>query len=63
MKPRTNLGTANGWRGTPRIVFRCTGMKHPRRRERVRPGVERVSCDECGYEFLVDSSDCRGRQE
>ncbi len=53
-KEMKDLGFANGWTDYPDEYKEC---KHRRLREVVGKCLTRVWCDECGFEFMVDSSD------
>jgi len=57
----TDLGWANGWKETPRIVRECQKMGHKVTCVDVGPclrGLENVvTCNLCGYVYRFDSSD------
>ncbi len=56
-----NLGWANGWTGTPRIVLQCRAAGHKRQSRNLdltHHGRDtEYRCDICGYVYHVDSSD------
>jgi len=56
-KKWTDLGYANGWRGTPEIVQKCDEAGHktdsPKSYQRC---VTIVECPICRYRFKIDST-------
>ncbi len=60
-EPRTNLGWANSWNETPAIVTECRKARHKVKDKNLDGNMRGHDtlywCDECGYEYHVDSSD------
>jgi hypothetical protein len=58
---RINLGWANSWQREPEIVTTCKAKGHKQQEadlDRLHRGCDHLYwCDECGYEYHVDSSD------
>jgi len=52
-----DLGYANGWKGTPEIVQKCSDLGHQQYSKTVGKCLTEYGCEECGYKYLVDSSD------
>jgi len=57
MRQKISLGYANGWARIPEVVIKCGELGHSRKQETIGRCLTRYSCDECGYEYKVDSSD------
>ena len=49
-----DLGYANGWKDTPKIVKKCQHVVESKSEGRC---LTRYTCKACGYTYLVDSSD------
>jgi transposase-like protein len=54
--PLKDLGFANGWSSIPYLVSYCPPEHHRIVKNEGRC-LTRVTCKECGYTYLVDSSD------
>lgn len=53
-----DLGYANGWQnGTPEIVRQCREKFHNREVTTVGKCLTQYKCEQCGYVYLIDSSD------
>ncbi len=57
-----DLGWVNGWSKTPEIVQSCRDLReeyvdddHALELSGVNRGVQRVTCDTCGYTYQIDS--------
>ncbi len=55
--PRQRLGYANGWSSTPAIVTECKAKQHQMRTVNEGRCLNRYICDECNYDYAVDSGD------
>lgn len=53
----TNLGTANGWHETPKIIKLCIEKKHSPKQTGIGRCLTEVTCKLCKYKYLIDSSD------
>lgn len=52
-----DFGYANGWDETPKEVLDCAILKHKRIKKTISNCLREYSCKECGYKYLIDSSD------
>lgn len=57
IKRMKDLGYANGWNSTPQIIKECKAKGHKIHNETIGRCLERSWCEECGFEFRVDSGD------
>ena len=57
MRDTVDLGYANGWKDTPKILRTCNKRKHFMYIKTVGKCLNEYGCELCGYKYLVDSSD------